>query len=225
MLLPLLLTQDQRIQRLQELLDSGAFRGNKAELGRFLGYKDGAYIRQLLEAERPISEKFIAKVHEKPGYEQWFGDRTAIPENAIPVRQSKFVETPVVGGTNGGLAAVVWTDQGYPAGATGEYGDGIASSDPQAFLVPVHGPSMIPAYNPGDYALVEPNTTVDIGDEVLVRLNTGQTLIKLLAMRTQDGITLTSYNDPVQLYFNNTDVTWIYYVAYRVKRKKIKTRV
>ena len=225
MLLPTLLTQAQRIQRLQELLDSEPFRGNRAELGRFLGYKDGSYLRQLLEAERRISEKFIARVHEIPGYEQWFADRSAFPDDAIPVRPGKMVEVPVVGGSNGGMAERIWTDQGYPAGATGEYGEGIASSDPQAFLAPVYGASMIPAYNPGDYAMVEPNTTVDIGDEVLVRLNSGQTLIKVLAMRTQDGSTFSSYNDPVQLYFASSDITWIYYVAYRVKRKKIKTRI
>lgn len=46
---------------------------NNAELGRKLGYKDGAYIWQLITERRQINEKFIAKVYKKlPNYIGWF---------------------------------------------------------------------------------------------------------------------------------------------------------
>lgn len=46
--------------------------GGKAALGRALGYRDGAFVRQMIAGERPISEKTIRAVHELPGCEGWF---------------------------------------------------------------------------------------------------------------------------------------------------------
>lgn len=75
----------------------------------------------------------------------------------------------------------LWTDGDYPVGMTGE-----CSEIATAFLVAVEGPSMIPRYNPGEFALVEPGTTPDIEDDVLVRLATGQTILKrLLSMKSR----------------------------------------
>lgn len=64
--------QDRRRQRFIELLD--LFDNNKAELGRTLGYASGAYVRQLVEGERPITEKLIEKVHnmQRGKYRGWF---------------------------------------------------------------------------------------------------------------------------------------------------------
>lgn len=44
-----------RLSLLQSLLD-GPFEGNKAELGRRLGYKDGSIIGQYLRGDRPVTE-------------------------------------------------------------------------------------------------------------------------------------------------------------------------
>ncbi len=121
------------------------------------------------------------------------------------------------------MPSVIWTDGDYPVGATGEVGAGILSSDPHAFLVEVEGPSMIPKYTPKNFALVEPGTEVDLEDDVLVRLRTGETLIKRLASR-RGGLSLSSYNDTVVLHFKDEEVDWVYYIAYPVPRKKIKSR-
>ena len=52
--LAIALTQEERIARLQV----GVTRvGGKAALGRALGYKDGAFVGQMLRGERPITEK------------------------------------------------------------------------------------------------------------------------------------------------------------------------
>lgn len=150
--------------------------------------------------------------------------RPAGLESAVAVPPSRLKPVAVVGRGNGGaMPRVIWTDGDYPAGYTGEYGDGIASSDPYAFLAEVDGPSMIPKYTPGNFALVEPSTDVDIEDDVLVRLSTGETMLKRLASR-RNGYAFASYNDTVVRYCRVDEVEWIYYVVCPIPRKKIKMR-
>jgi phage repressor protein C with HTH and peptisase S24 domain len=141
-----------------------------------------------------------------------------------PVRASKFNFVPVLGaGAGGNLPERVWTDGDFPVGVTNEYAE-VASTDPHAFIVRVVGTSMVPKYTPGDYALIEPGTDPDIEDDVLVRLANGQTMIKRLLSR-RGHIRLGSYNETEVLSFDKEQVTWIYYVAYPVPARKIKSRV
>lgn len=60
-----------RRQRLAELV-AERFDGNKTAAGRALGFKDGAYIGQMLRGERPVTEKFATHVHDLPGLAGWF---------------------------------------------------------------------------------------------------------------------------------------------------------
>lgn len=66
-----------RQQRLDALAEHEDFR-SRAALGRALGYKDGAYIRQMIEGDRPITEKTIVLVEAMRGgkFKGWF-DKTA----------------------------------------------------------------------------------------------------------------------------------------------------
>ena len=146
-----------------------------------------------------------------------------LPASTIPVGSSPARPVYVVGRANGGLPERIWTDGGYLVGATEEFAV-LATDDPHAFLTPVIGTSMVPVYNPGDFAFVEPSTEVDLGDDVLVRLTTGETMLKQLRVRREDGIQLGSYGEPGTLYFKPNEITWMYYVAHPVRRKKIKTR-
>ena len=54
------------------MLDLADRLGGRASLGRALGYKDGAFVRQMIEGEKPITEKTIAKVEHLPGCAGWF---------------------------------------------------------------------------------------------------------------------------------------------------------
>lgn len=139
----------------------------------------------------------------------------------VPLNSSKRVW--VVGKGQGGLPERVWTDADFPVGATDEYAD-LATSDEHAFLVPVVGASMTPRFQPGEFALVEPSTAPELEDDVLVRLTTGETLIKRLLSR-RDGIRLGSWNDPAVLNLKEADVDWMYYIAHPVPARKIKSRV
>lgn len=62
---------DYRKERLQALVDQ-KFDGSKAALGRALGYKDGAFVGQMLRGERPISEKTVDQVHGLTVGKDWF---------------------------------------------------------------------------------------------------------------------------------------------------------
>ncbi|MNY14329.1 Peptidase S24-like protein [compost metagenome] len=145
-----------------------------------------------------------------------------LPDDALPMAPGNFRVVWVVGKGSGGLPERIWTDGDFPMGVTDEYGFA-ASTDPHAFLVRVFGPSMIPVYNPGNFALVEPGTEPEIEDDVLVRLTSGETMIKRLVSR-RDGFRFSSYNDPQVLYYEPSEVTWIYYIAHPVPRRRIKSR-
>lgn len=134
-----------------------------------------------------------------------------------------FRRVYVVGRAQGGLPERIWTDGDHLVGAIDEYAE-LATTDPQAFICPVVGDSMYPRFMPGEYVLVEPNTTPQIGGTVLVRLSTGETMLKRLEHRAAGHIRLASWNDPVQHTFREDQISWMYYVAHSVPPEKIKMR-
>jgi len=62
--------------------------GGKAELGRKLGHRDGAYVGQMLSGDRPITEKLILKVEALPGYRGWFSQDASSPKGEVFERLS-----------------------------------------------------------------------------------------------------------------------------------------
>lgn len=142
---------------------------------------------------------------------------------SYPADTSKFRRIYLVGRANGGLPERIWTDGDYPVGAADKYAE-LASPDPHAFLTAVVGTSMVPRFNPGEFALVEPGTEPELEDDVLVRLASGETMIKRLISR-RGGIQLASYNEPGTLLYQPDEITWLYYIAHPVPARKIKTRI
>lgn len=150
-------------------------------------------------------------------------EASARPAGAINFNDTKVREVYVVGKGSGGLMPDrVWTDSDFPVGATDECAP-LATDDKQAFLTEVEGPSMVPRYNPGEFALVEPGTEPDIEDDVLVRLTTGHTMVKRLLSR-RGGWRFGSYNNAEVLFYKPEEVSWVYYIAHPVPRRKIKAR-
>lgn len=145
---------------------------------------------------------------------------------ATPIRYSldvtKIRRVFVVGRAQGGLPERIWTDGDYPVGATDRYAE-LATSDPNAFLTPIIGDSMSPRYNAGEFALIEPSTEPELEDDVLVRLTTGETMLKRLLAR-RGGIRLGSYNEPEIRTFQPEEISWMYYSAHPVPARKIKNR-
>ncbi|THJ30965.1 helix-turn-helix transcriptional regulator [Lampropedia aestuarii] len=149
---------------------------------------------------------------------------TPLPEGAIHVGNERARPIYVVGKGAGSPAPErIWTDGDRPVGAIDEFVMGY-SSDPEAFLIEVDGSSMYPKYEHGNFALIEPNTSIDLEDVVLVRQEDGRTLLKRLLSRRNGKIVLASYNDPARLELDELDVSWMYYAANEIARKKIKSR-
>ncbi|KAK53998.1 peptidase S24-like protein [Bordetella bronchiseptica OSU054] len=57
--------------RLQAAVDHVS-KGNKTDFGRRLGYKDGAFVRQMVGGIRPVTEKTIRAIESMPGMRGWF---------------------------------------------------------------------------------------------------------------------------------------------------------
>lgn len=78
--------------RQKRMLDLSERLGGNAPLGRALGYKDGAYVRQMIAGERAITEKTVAKAERLPGCAGWFGSGNADQQSssviAMPQRLS-----------------------------------------------------------------------------------------------------------------------------------------
>ncbi|MGE8493671.1 S24 family peptidase [Comamonas sp.] len=85
-------TQEWRIKRLAELAQR---EGGNAALGRRLGYKDGAYVGQMLRGDRVISEKTVMAVHSIPGYSGWF-DTDDDSKRPTPIDLDNNPEYPAI---------------------------------------------------------------------------------------------------------------------------------
>jgi hypothetical protein len=87
-------TADYRIERLQAAVNKRCD-GNVSAFGRLLGYKDGAFVRQMLAGTRAISEKTVDAVESLPGLENWFSTKHGKPTQATEREtQLHVVERP-----------------------------------------------------------------------------------------------------------------------------------
>jgi SOS-response transcriptional repressor LexA len=146
-----------------------------------------------------------------------------LPENSYFVNPNKISHPPVIGKSMGGLPDNLFTDEGRIINGHDEFGE-VFSSDTNAFITRVEGNSMYPKYHNGGYALIEPNTVPEIEDDVLVKIDTGQVMLKRLVSK-RGGISLSSYNENETYLFSEEQIIWMYYVAYPVPERKIKNRV
>jgi phage repressor protein C with HTH and peptisase S24 domain len=146
-----------------------------------------------------------------------------MPQGSRLVDMRKMALVPVVGKSMGGLPDRIFTDEGRGTDAFDEYAE-VFSTDRNAFVTKVDGNSMFPKYVPGDYALVEPNTDIELEDDVLLKLKTGEVMLKKLMSR-RGGIHLSSYNESHSYLYSKDDIQWMYYVAHPIPSRKIKSRI
>jgi len=139
------------------------------------------------------------------------------------VNPDRVHQVPVVGKGMGGFPDRMFTDEGRPTNGHDEYAE-VMSADKSAFVARVDGDSMYPRFMNGDYALVEPATEPELEDDVLLKLSSGEVMLKRLLSR-KNGILLGSYNEPQTYRYNEEEIVWMYYVAHPVPARKIKSRV
>lgn len=155
-----------RRARLQELADHV---GGKAALGRLLGYKDGAFVRQMIAGERPITEKTIKAIHDKPGLSGWFSSSagTVIESHEEDIGQEFKIHQFETGGSMG--RGVLLRDQpgvikSWTVSDSWLQQNVHRITSPRNLcIVTGFGPSMQPLFNPGDPLLVDRGITrVDV---------------------------------------------------------------
>lgn len=179
-----------------------------------------SYVSQLLSGHRGIGDDVAEKIEERLSLDEGFLDEhAAMPEGALPV-VAPSRKVWVIGNGQGGIPDRIWGDSDYPAGASDKYAE-VATDDPYAFLVTVRGDSMEPRFRDGEYALVEPSAEADIKDDVLVRLKSGETLLKRL-LGLAGGVRLGSYNSADILTYPFEDIVWIYHVSHALPARKVK---
>jgi phage repressor protein C with HTH and peptisase S24 domain len=143
-----------------------------------------------------------------------FGE-DAYPQGGMATRldaSEAMPRVPVVGTASAGTDGH-WYELEYPTG----YGDGhviYPSKDRNAYALRVKGDSMRPRIKPGEFVVIEPNSTVTPGDEVLVKTKDGRQMIKVLASRRRGQIELSSVNNDYQpLTFEESEIESISLVA------------
>lgn len=191
-----------------------------------LGFSTQAAVSHYLSGYTPLNTdavlKFAALLKVQPSLiREDIGELLApASSQADAIRATGSRKVWVIGNGQGGLPDRIWTDGDHPVGASDKYAE-VATDDDHAFVVCVRGDSMIPRYQPGEYALVEPDTAPEIEDDVLVRLASGETLLKRLLSR-RAGIRLGSYNSAEVLTYAQDEITWIYYVSHPIPARKIR---
>lgn len=154
-------TDEWRRKRLSDLAEHV---GGKAALGRLLGYRDGAFVRQMIAGERPITEKTVRSVHEKPGLSGWFDHGVHTVGQLIASHEddeSQGFKIPQfdTGGSMG--RGVLLRDQPGVIKSWTVSDSWLQqnvhrmSSVSNLCIVTGFGPSMQPLFNPGDPLLVD----------------------------------------------------------------------
>jgi phage repressor protein C with HTH and peptisase S24 domain len=169
----------------------------------------------------PLFRESVSKMSSDDNTQTLSDETTPATPIRYEVDATKYRRIYVIGKSQGGLPAILWKDGDTPVGATDEYAE-LASSDPRAFICPVVGDSMFPRFMPGEYVLVQPGRPPEIEDTVLVRLETGETMLKRLLSRRDHHVRLGAWNDPTIVTYREDEITWMYSVAHAVPAWMIK---
>lgn len=97
-----------------------------------------------------------------------------------------------------------------------------SSRDPHAYALRVRGDSMHPAIRDGSYVVIEPNGAPVMGEYVLVKLRSGQKMVKELLIQRPDSIEIMSVNGSHRRTVYNDELESVQPVAAIFSRSKWK---
>jgi phage repressor protein C with HTH and peptisase S24 domain len=121
----------------------------------------------------------------------------------------KLRQIPLLGLAKAGKGGF-FDDSGFPAGNGWDEIDVPGVTDPNAYALEITGDSMQPVYREGDIIIVSPSATVRKGDRVVVRLNDGQVMAKIMQRQTSKTVELASFNpNHATKTLDMKDVDWI----------------
>lgn len=118
---------------------------------------------------------------------------------------------PIVGNTQAGPGRE-WLELGHPAGHGDEFFE-LMCPDPNAYGLIVKGDSMHPRYREGEAICVAPNLPAAPGDCVVVRLVSGETMLKELAAKNGKRYAFDSINPKYErIMLEESEIEWMHYV-------------
>jgi transcriptional regulator with XRE-family HTH domain len=220
---------------INRILKGGGKRGPETETVRKLAEALNVSFQWLLEGKEPRGRlvddpnTIEGAFREIPDPLLLHGERRSsprefeLPSGAFWVSPDKRRSVGAFGKGRGGMTDRDYSDSDFPTGESDKYAE-VGTSDPNAFLTLVDDHSMYPKYTHSDYALVEPNTEIELEDDVLVKFKTFGPILKRLLSRKGGVVRLGSYNNTEVVIQPVEDIVWMYYVAHPVPAKRIKSR-
>lgn len=184
--------------------------GGKAPTGRKLGYKDGAFVGQMLRGDRPITEKTVLAAHALPGYSDWFsvpgegGTTLVVSISPTPAPGAPATHVPLLANAGSmGVGSEVEHDDvmvGSIALSTDWLTKRVRPSAPDALrFIHAYGDSMHPTFEDGDVLLVDTGRRDPSGaDGVYVLATDRRLFIKRVTERLSGGHDVTSDNPTVK---------------------------
>lgn len=128
---------------------------------------------------------------------------------------------PILGKTRGSSGGH-WEELGYPAA----YSEGVLearSHDPEAYALLVEGDTMAPRIRAGEAILVEPLHRAQPGDEVVVRLKTGEMMVRVIVSRREGWITLDALaRDEARIVVREQEIVAMHFLAGAFRAGAIK---
>lgn len=194
----------------RERLKAAAERaGSNVALARLLGYKDGAFVGQMLRGDRPVTEDTVLKLEAKPGFKGWFLQGAPYPIGGSVAEPVKVSENIGHGDDRHEYAVPYYTQGMANVMATAKVGaDGFFEEEmfkglaggfvpdlghEVSYALKIRGDGMSPVIESGSFVLVS-QVEAEPGEKVVVRLaDDRQAIRKLLYVR--DGMV---YVMPVQ---------------------------
>lgn len=150
---------------------------------------------------------------------QQHADDTIPHDDALELRDRRRI--PLVGEVKGGADGYLEELQ-YPVG----HGEGYVlwpTTDTNAYALRVRGDSMHPRYRAGEFVIVEPSKEPPVGEDVVVLLNDGRKMLKVLNWVRDGEVQLVSINNGfAPLTLPATEIQAMHYAAGRAPRSAIR---
>lgn len=187
-----------RMGRLKDLADRF---GGKASLGRAMGYKDGAFIGQMLRGERLITEKTVMIAEALPGCHRWFDPSKAGGGHEIELDNNPDYPTvrTVRIRANAGLTGYDIDqshDDGPPIVFRADWFRANGFKPERMFAIKVYGHSMEPTLWPDDLIVINGASTDPVDGRVFVVIYEGETAVKRL--ERDEGVWWLASDNPDQ---------------------------
>ncbi len=150
---------------------------------------------------RNIGEKLARKIEAKLGLEDLFLDKPCFNKNfyyssesnSHEIKLGRFTRVPVIGSISFSC-----NDWGSLVCMNSKQEEGIITyptRDLSAYAIRCKGDGLRPRIKDGEYLIIEPEMKVNSGDEVLIKNNAGEMLVKEFLYSRDENLYVASIND------------------------------